>query len=125
MPFITLAKTFRWTNHSREKMRFYRLSEARVKRVINSPKRIEEGIAPKTVAIMQPTSYKSIGKESDWNQEIWVMIQHPNSAYRTRPSERKVVKIISAWRYPGKTKPRDEVVMDFLRQEYKKCAEEL
>jgi hypothetical protein len=28
-------------------------------------------------------------------------------------------KIISAWRYPGMTRPRSEIAMDTLRREYR------
>lgn len=101
-------------------MRFYRLSEQRVKSVLNSPKRTEEGVAPKTVAMMQPTSVKrimdhgagSMGRttrnQETWNQEIWVMIQD-------RGGKRK---IISAWRYPGRTKPRSEITQKLMKQAY-------
>jgi predicted metalloenzyme YecM len=63
-------KALHWTAHARGKMRHYVLSEQRVKRVINSPKRIEEGIAPKTVAMMQ-----SAGSLKH-PYEIWVMVQN-------------------------------------------------
>lgn len=108
MPFLKSGRPIHWTQHSREKMRFYRLSEARVKRVIHSPRRIEEGIAPKTVALMQPASLKFSGNKSDWTQEIWVMIQ----------DDKRRRKVISAWRFPGKTKPRDDISKEFLRREY-------
>ena len=91
-------------------MAFYKLSEQRVARVMHSPKRIEEGVAPKTVAMMQPASIKTAArptfakkvdatsKKETWSQEIWVMVQDLG----------KQRKIISAWRYPGITKPRSE-----------------
>jgi hypothetical protein len=90
-------------------MGFYRLSQGRVRRVLNSPTRVEEGVAPKTVAMMQPASLKRSmkGKET-WTQEIWVMVQD-------KGSQRKV---ISAWRYPGITKPRSAVVIGLVRKEY-------
>src|SRR5580704_13615327 len=98
MPFVVKTKMLSWTHHAQAKMQFYRLSQERVRRVLHSPKRVEEGIAPKTVAMMQPTALKreGVGKET-WTQEIWVMIQDVG---RNR-------KVISAWRYPGITKPRD------------------
>jgi hypothetical protein len=49
---------FVWTKHSQAKMRQYMLSESRVKRVIRNPKRVEEGIAPKTLASMQKAGSK-------------------------------------------------------------------
>ena len=103
-------------------MAFYKLSEQRVMRVVHLPKRVEEGVAPKTVAMMQPASVKTtagrptlekkggvVTKKESWSQEIWVMIQDLG----------KQRKIISAWRYPGMTRPKSEVAMDTLRREYR------
>ena len=74
-----------WTWHCQEKMRFYALSENRLKRVLRSPSRLEEGVAPRTVAIMQTTG------TSKRPTEIWLM-------YQKRGDK---MKIISAWRYPA------------------------
>jgi hypothetical protein len=98
MRIVSKLKTFVWTAHAKSKMRFYKLSESRVRHVLHSPKRIEEGVAPKTIAMMQPAG----------SHEIWVMLQDS-------PGQRK---IISAWRYPGVTKPRSVVTKNILRQEY-------
>lgn len=100
MPQVPKPKILHWTWHSRAKMNFYHLSEARVRRVLHSPKRVEEGIAEKTVAMMQPAG--------NGKHEIWIMLQ---DAGRRR-------KIISAWRYPGISKPRSQMAWNFLRQEY-------
>jgi len=117
MPFIPQTKSLHWTFHAHDKMRFYGLSESRVRRVLHSPKRIEEGVAPKTIAFMQPSSIKTtIGgsaasnkREETWTQEIWVMVED-------KKGQRKV---ISAWRYPGKTKPRDSASIQLMRQAYR------
>lgn len=109
MPSIKKPTILSWTHHAQAKMNFYRLSPARVRRVLNAPRRVEEGVAPKTVAMMQPASLK--GKDR-WTQEIWVMIQ--DSGGRR--------KVISAWRYPGVTKPRDEATVAFMRKEYNEFA---
>jgi hypothetical protein len=122
MPFIPKARQVLWTRHAQAKMAFYKLSEQRVVRVMHSPKRIEEGVAPKTVAMMQPASIKTAAsrptfakkvdatsKKETWSQEIWVMVQDLG----------KQRKIISAWRYPGMTKPRSEDSLDLLRREYR------
>jgi len=87
-------------------MGFYRLSESRVRRVIHSPKRVEEGIAPKTIAMMQPASMKTKSGKPYWTQEIWVMIQE----------ERSRRKVISAWRYPGMTKPGQSIPEEIMRE---------
>lgn len=101
-------KKIGWTFHAYDKMRHYRLSESRIRRVINSPLRIEEGIAPDTIAVMQPASVvcSEKGKPSEWNQEIWVMVQ----------DEGGIRKVISAWRYPGKTKERDPIPPGIWRE---------
>ena len=97
-------------------MRFYGLSEQRVRHVINAPKRIEEGIAPKTVAMMQPLSIKGSGAKENWSQEIWVMLR--TESQKKNGARQGVTKIISAWRYPGRTKPRSEIALDILRREF-------
>ncbi|MBI3627248.1 MAG: hypothetical protein HY220_00650 [Candidatus Sungbacteria bacterium] len=105
---------YQWTNHVVHKMRQYALSESRVKRVVLNPKRIEAGIAPKTIAVMQ-----SVGTMKK-PFEIWVMYQElGNSKKEIGNSKKKTFaafqnfqpvrkRIITAWRYPGKSKPRDK-----------------
>lgn len=100
MPILRGQKPLHWTSHSKYKMRFYGLSESRLKRVISYPKRVEEGIAPDTIAMMQ-----SAGSEKH-PYEIWLMIQE----------EKKRRKIISAWRYPGKTKPGQPLPEEILKE---------
>ena len=107
MPILRKPKVLYWTAHSRGKMRFYGLSEARVRRVIHSPKRLEEGVAPKTVAMMQ------IAGSKKHPYEIWVMLQDIGTKR----------KVISAWRYPGLTKPRSEIALSFLRNEFSEFTE--
>ncbi len=81
-----------WTKHAAQKMRFYNLSENRIKRVLRNSDRKEEGIAPNTLAIMQRTGSKK------HPTEIWVMYQAINLKRKTQSAK---LKIISAWRYPG------------------------
>jgi hypothetical protein len=71
-------------------MAFYRLSEGRVRRVLHSPRRTEEGVAPGTIALMQPET------QAKKPSEIWVMIQQVGRKKR----------VITAWRYPGKSPVR-------------------
>lgn len=88
-----------WTNHIKGKMVQYQLSAARIRRVLHSPKRREEGIAPGTVAAMQELGGKK-------KTELWVMYQiaakGKEQGARSAPSK---IRMISAWRYPGITKP--------------------
>lgn len=92
---------YRWTNHVKGKMFYYGISESLVKRIVRFPKRKEDGIAPKTVAVMQPTSNKKKP------QEIWVMYQlrRPQGSelrtYGKAVASEQTKTIISAWRYPG------------------------
>jgi len=85
MKLISQQERFYWTKHVKNKMRYYRLSESRLKRVLHSPDRKELGIAPTTVAVMQKAGTKK------HPTEIWLMYQKDKSK----------TKIITAWRYPG------------------------
>jgi hypothetical protein len=99
-----------WTKHSKNKMSFYNLSESRIRRVLKNPYRVEEGIAENTIAVMQPASIKKKNNKKFWRQEIWVMFQLKNNN----------LKIISAWRYPGKSPQNNPVpkeILDELREE--------
>jgi hypothetical protein len=84
-----------WTTHSKFKMRQYKLSEKRVLRILRKPDRIEEGIAPNTIANMQITGTKK------HPTEVWMMYQIKKSKIKNQKS--KIIKIISVWRYPGRT----------------------
>lgn len=100
MALIKKNQQLHWTSHSRAKMNYYRLSQGRVKRVISSPERIERGIAPDTIALMQSIN------TAKHPYEIWVMIQETEA-------ERKVV---SVWRYPGRTKAGDPLPEKILEE---------
>jgi len=84
---------YHWTNHVVRKMLFYGLSPDRVKRIIRSPKRVEKGIVPETIAVMQPAGTKQRP------YEIWSMY--------SKRGQKKI--IITAWRYPGISPIRDEI----------------
>lgn len=97
---------YHWTSHVIGKMAFYGLTPDRVRRIIRTPQRVEDGVAENTVAVMSvppgPASPKLQRGERDLAQkggqprnkksyETWVMYQKKGS--------KKI--IISAWRYPG------------------------
>lgn len=101
------SETVIWTKHSIEKMMHYHLSESRIKRVLHTPHRIEEGIAPQTIAVMQNAGTIKHPKE------IWVMLQEIKTK-QNKKSKRTLtdishqrIRIISVWRYPGKTPIRE------------------
>lgn len=77
----------KWTRHIKNKMVFYHLSGAQILRIFRRPDRVEEAIAPGTVGAMKSTKKKT---------EIWIM-------YKITAGKR--ITMISAWIYPGKTKP--------------------
>ena len=84
---------YHWTNHVKRKMAYYGLSGDRIKRIMRNPKRVENGIAENTIAVMQPTGTKKNPTEA------WAM-------YATK-GQKKIV--ITAWRYPGVSKVRDQI----------------
>ena len=86
---IRKKEKFFWTQHSKIKMRQYRFSEKRVLHILRKPDRKEEGIALGTIAQMQITGTKKNPTEA------WIMFQ-----VLKKP---KGIKIISTWRYPGRT----------------------
>ncbi len=97
-------KILYWTAHARAKMRFYKLSEGRVKRVLHSPERIETGIAPDTIALMQTQR----GPKKSY--EIWTMVSEDKTKR----------KVVSAWKYPGKTKLGEPLPAEILK-EFRSC----
>jgi len=114
----TLQNTdkYLWTHHVFEKMNFYNISENRIKRIIRFPKRIEEGIVPETVAVMQPAGTKRY-------QEIWVMYKliKPNNLKSKIKNikfatNKPKIKIITAWRYPGKSPEGNPVPQEVIEE---------
>ncbi|MEK7076595.1 MAG: hypothetical protein AAB967_00020 [Patescibacteria group bacterium] len=93
------------------KMQYYGISEGRVKRIIRFPNRYEEGIVPDTIAVMQPAGTKRY-------QEIWVMYRIVNRKKKleNRPGLSGQIKIITAWRYPGKSPERDPIPSDVIAE---------
>lgn len=100
------SEKYVWTNHALMKIRHYGLSESRIKRIIRFPKRIEEGIVENTIAAMQPAGTKRY-------QEIWVMYKLQQA---TRDKKQGKLKIITAWRYPGKSSERDPIPIEILEE---------
>ncbi len=102
------SKRVFWTSHVKRKMQQYRLSEKRVLRILRKPDRKEEGVAEGTIAAMQITGTKKRPTEA------WTMYQ-----VLKKP---KGVKIISAWRYPGRSPVGeappipDDIMEDLLKE---------
>ena len=107
-----------WTEHAKFKMRFYGLSEQKILGVISNPKRKEDGIVEKTVAVMKPISPKEVGGKEIWKQEIWVMYQKKSKrqSAKIKILEKNPLKIISAWRYPGMSPKKNPIPEEVLRE---------
>jgi len=93
-----------WTNHAQYKMGYYRISPSLVKRIVRFPERIEESIVDDLVAVMKKSSSKK--------EEIWVMYE----LYSGEKVEKPKIKIITTWRYPGKSSARDPIPEDILQE---------
>jgi len=95
----------KWTRHIKNKMLYYGLSEQRIRNVFNMPDRTEEGIAENTLAAVKRA------KQKKKPEEIWIMYQKITNDNKLITNNKKSHKsgtkfvMISAWRYPGITKP--------------------
>lgn len=92
-----------FTGHALNKMRYYKLSQSRVIRVIRNPTRVEEAILEGAVGVMQPAGTKD-------DSEIWVM--YLPKEYQGK----KELRIITAWRYPTKSPERDPIPEEVLKE---------
>ncbi|MDP2638819.1 MAG: hypothetical protein Q8P06_01465 [Candidatus Azambacteria bacterium] len=97
---------YQWTKHSLYKMRHYGLSAQRIKRIIRYPARIEEAIVPNMIAVMSPFGRSPEGRQP--KGEIWAMYQFSK--------QKKQIKIITAWKYPGKSPERDPIPQEILSE---------
>lgn len=116
-----------FTAHARYKMQQYGLSEQKVKGIIRNPQRTQKGIAPRTVAVMQPVGLKRVdGKPARpgdrgrsggevWKQEIWTMFVKKKSTL-AGPLGRETIRIISAWRYPGMSPKGNPIPAEIWRE---------
>lgn len=92
-------KNYKWTSHIKNKMMYYRLSAQKIKNILKFYDRKEEGIAPKTQAVMKRNDTPKR------KEEIWVMYQIMS---KVNGQMSKVV-LISAWRYPGISKKGNKI----------------
>lgn len=148
MVFIISPKeTYIWTHHAHQKMRHYRLTESRIKRIIRFPSRIEEGVIEDGIACMQSAggktyseiwamyvlenekrppeadsplaektsspSQSAFGGKSEKQEEENVM---PEKFQQILSSSAARIKIITCWRYPGKSPSRDPIPSHILKE---------
>jgi hypothetical protein len=118
-----------FTRHAEYKMKQYGLSVQRVRTVMRNPRRVQEGVAKDTVAVMQPVSTRRKEGKETWNQEIWVMYVQQKSVNKkqgTRDSasgnpryllsDNCSLRVISAWRYPGVSPAGNPIPEEILRE---------
>ena len=103
-------------------MRQYGLSKQKLLGILTKPERKEKGIVPGTMAVMKTNKVffkeKRITLSKAWQKpkkspgEIWLMFKDVKIS--GVPSR----KIISAWRYPGVSKPGEPIpVPEDIKQE--------
>ena len=102
-----------WTEHSKIKMKQYGLSKQKLLGILYKPERKEQGIVPGTTAVMKTNKVffkeKKISLTNAWQKpkrapgEIWLMYKD------VKMSLVPMRKIISAWRYPGISKPGETI----------------
>ena len=83
--------------------------------MIRHPRRIEEGILEGAVACMSPADGKNYS-------EIWTMYvvsKKQNDGASSFSVSSSKIKVITAWRYPGKSPERDPVPEEVLREVWK------
>lgn len=109
-----IFKKLHWTEHSKAKMKQYGLSKSKLISLIYNPDRTELGLVAGTMALMRKNrTYSRLRRESQRRGqkvagETWLM-------YQDFKDKRK---IISAWRYPGVSKPGQEIpIPEDIRQE--------
>ncbi len=108
-------KKIYWTEHSKIKMRQYGLSRSKLLSIIYRPERKERGIVGGTIAVMMTNKKYSFSKIRDLVKpqklqvgEIWLMYK----------DVKNLRKIISAWRYPGISKPGESIpIPDDIKRE--------
>ncbi len=107
---MALYRKIYWTEHSQVKMRQYGLSKSKLLQLLRKPERKEKGIVPGTTAVMQtkkmysaPKVVFEVKKTIKIPGEIWLMYKDATQAGVP------VRKIISAWRYPGISKPGESI----------------
>lgn len=112
-----------WTEHSKIKMRQYGLSKTKLLNLLYNPERKEQGIALGTTAVMKTNpsrspviaglygaSKKFTNKSNALTKTKWQKPKSsPGEIWLMYKDVKDFRKIISAWRYPGVSKPGEEI----------------
>jgi hypothetical protein len=116
-----MASSFKkiiWTEHSKIKMKQYGLSKIKILNLLHRPERAEQGIVPGTIALMKTNKLFS-NDSFKKNLRLQLKVKTKFTPFRQKKSPGEVWlmykdirnqrKIISAWRYPGITKPGEQI----------------
>jgi len=99
-------------------MRQYGLSKSKLMNVLRKPERVEEGIALGTTAVMQTNKRYTAEKKAATKPKGFVAKRSPGEIWLMYRDDKEFRKIISAWRYPGVTKPGETIpIPSDIRQE--------
>lgn len=114
-----MSKHLFWTEHAKAKMRQYALSKTRLIQMLYTPERKEAGIVPGTVAVMRTNKlFRTISKKMPIIKNHWQPKKVPGEVWLMYKDDKDLRKIISAWRYPGVSKPGESIpVPEDIRQE--------
>ena len=87
-------------------MKQYKLSKIKLINLILKPERKEQGIVPGTTAVMKTNPIRNyIHKRTISNGASKVFKRAPGEIWLMYKDTKDQRKVISAWRYPGITKP--------------------
>jgi hypothetical protein len=102
-----------WTEHSKIKMRQYGLSKQKLLSILYRPERKEQGIVDGTMAVMKTNKIffkeKKINLPDAWKKTSVIWRKAPGEIWLMYRDTKDFRKIISAWRYPGISKPGEEI----------------
>jgi hypothetical protein len=114
------VKPLAWTEHSKIKMRQYGLSKQKILGILRKPERVEQAIVPGLVAAMKTNKIFFREKKIDIKKALWQQKRSPGEIWVMYKDNNQERKIVSVWRYPGISKPGDEIpipedIKDFIK----------
>jgi len=116
-----------WTEHSKIKMKQYGLSKQKLLGILYKPDRKEQGIVPGTTAVMRTNKkfgsktvliFEDKKEGNSLKVRTFKRVRAPGEIWLMYKDAKDIRKIISAWRYPGISKPGEEIpIPKDIRQE--------
>lgn len=90
-------------------MRQYGLSKTKLINIIYKPERKEKGIVPGTIALMKTNKLYKKSPKAVVVQKKWQPKKSPGEIWLMYKDTKEMRKVISAWRYPGISKPGESI----------------